>query len=115
MILQGRYIQHAALKAFGKERISMITPFRPRSVSVVDEMVLTGSRPISDQSRLMYGYTLYLAEVLEERMRQYRKKLQERFDAGRRFDVESSKEFHAEQKQFLEATLAEMIPIRDVV
>ena len=114
VILQGRYIQHAALKAFSKERISMITAFRPRCPMARDEMVLTGSRPISDQSQLVYGYTMYRAELLEERMRRFRKKLQEHFEAGRKFDVEWSKEFHQEQKEFLEATLAEMIPIHDI-
>lgn len=93
----------------------MITPWRPRSPLVRDELLLTGSRPISDQSQLMYGYTMYRAEVLEERMRYFRKKLQERFDAGRNFDIELSKTFHQEQNEFLEATLAEMIPIRDIV
>lgn len=115
VILQGRYIQHAALKAFGKERISMITPFRPRNPMAKDEVVLTGSRPISDQSQLVYGYTMYRAEVLEERMRQFRRKLQEHFDAGRKFDVEFSKEFHMEQREFIETTLAEMIPIHDTI
>ena len=93
----------------------MITPFRPRNAMVKDEMVLTGSRPISDQSQLVYGYTMYRAEVLEERMRQFRKRLQEHFEAGRTFDVEASKTFHLEQKDFIEATIAEMIPIHDIV
>ncbi|KAF9876556.1 hypothetical protein CkaCkLH20_05964 [Colletotrichum karsti] len=115
VILQGRYIQHAALKAFGKERISMITPFRPKSPFVRDELVLTGSRPISDQSMLMYDYTMYRAEVLEERFREVQRRLRRRMEAGKKFDVEDMREFHAEQKEMLEATLAEMIPIYDVV
>lgn len=111
VILQGRYIQHATLEAFRKERISMITAFRPRCPMVRDEMVLTGSRPISDQSQLVYDYTMYRAKLLEARMRRFRKKLQEHFESARKFDVEWSKEFHQE---FLEATLAEMIPIHDI-
>ncbi|KAM5342991.1 hypothetical protein ACJ41O_013957 [Fusarium nematophilum] len=115
VILQGRYIQHAALKAIGKERITMITPFRPRSPFVKDELVLTGSRPISDQSMLLYGFNLYRAEILEERMRAHARTLREGMEAGRRFDVDAAREFVEEQREFLEATLAELIPLHDVV
>lgn len=91
----------------------MITPFRPRSPFARDEIVLTGSRAISDQSMLLFGYTMYRAEILEERFRKFQKSLQKQIEAGRKFDVEAAKQFHQEQKELLEATLAEMIPILD--
>lgn len=115
MILQGRYIQHAALKAFGKERISMITPFRPKSPFVRDELVLTGSRAISDQSALLYGYCTYRAEILEARFREHARRLREAEESGVRFDVENTRRFVEEQMTMLKATLKELIPIYDIV
>ncbi|KAJ3512809.1 hypothetical protein NM208_g15273 [Fusarium decemcellulare] len=115
VILQGRYVQHAALKAIGKERISFITPFRPKSPFVKDELVLTGSRNISDQSRLLYGYSQYRSDILEARFRDHAKKLREAENAGIKFNVDAVKEFIEEQKEMLEATLREMIPLHDVV
>jgi hypothetical protein len=115
VILQGRYVQHAALKAIGKERISFITAFRPKSPFVKDEMVLTGSRPISNQSELVYDYCTYRADVLEIRFREHAKKLREQQAAGIKFNPDAVREFLQEQKEMLEATLLEMIPIYDVV
>lgn len=66
--MQGRYIEHQALKALGgRERISMITSFRPKSPFVKDESVLTGVRPISNVSELYAQYTGYRIETLQER------------------------------------------------
>ncbi|EGU83298.1 hypothetical protein FOXB_06149 [Fusarium oxysporum f. sp. conglutinans Fo5176] len=115
VILQGRYVQHAALKAIGKERISFITAFRPKSPFVKDEMVLTGSRPISNQSELVYDYCTYRADVLEIRFREHAKKLRELQAAGIKFNPDAVREFLQEQKEMLEATLLEMVPIYDVV
>ncbi|RBQ80659.1 hypothetical protein FVER14953_09549 [Fusarium verticillioides] len=115
VILQGRYVQHAALKAIGKERISFITAFRPKSPFVKDEMVLTGSRPISNQSELVYDYCTYRADVLEIRFREHAKKLREQQAAGIKFNPDAVREFLQEQKEMLEATLLEMVPIYDVV
>ncbi|KAJ4261515.1 hypothetical protein NW762_006940 [Fusarium torreyae] len=115
VILQGRYVKHAALKAIGKERISFITAFRPKSPFVKDELVLTGSRPISNQSELVYDYCTYRADILEARFREHAKKLREQQAAGIKFNPEAVKEFIQEQREMLEATLLEMIPIYDVV
>ncbi|KAJ4307685.1 hypothetical protein N0V84_012560 [Fusarium piperis] len=115
VILQGRYVKHAALKAIGKERISFITAFRPKSPFVKDELVLTGSRPISNQSDLVYDYCIYRADILEERFREHADKLRRAKAAGVKFDPDAVKEFIQEQKEMLEATLLEMIPIHDVV
>ena len=41
VVLQGRYIEHQALRALGqRERITMVTSFRPRSSSLPDDTVL---------------------------------------------------------------------------
>ncbi|KAF9771048.1 hypothetical protein IL306_011325 [Fusarium sp. DS 682] len=115
VILQGRYVKHAALKAIGKERISFITAFRPRSPFVKDELVLTGSRPISNQSELAYDYCAYRADILEIRFREHAKRLREQQAASIKFNPDAVREFIQEQKEMLEATLLEMIPIYDVV
>ncbi|KAJ5589856.1 hypothetical protein N7450_003828 [Penicillium hetheringtonii] len=69
VIMQGHYIEHQALKAIGGlERISMVTPFRPREPSVRDELVLTGSQAISNRSELYHGFIYECRlELLEER------------------------------------------------
>ncbi|KAF9878277.1 hypothetical protein CkaCkLH20_04315 [Colletotrichum karsti] len=109
VVMQGRYIEHQALKAKGgRERISMVTAFRPKSPLVRDETVLTGSRPISTRSDLYYQWSHYRLDVLEERLRAGAKNLREREHAGRKFDVDAAREFLNLQKQFLEATILEL-------
>jgi hypothetical protein len=83
IVLQGRYIDHQALRAFGgQERITMVTSFRPRSPLVRDDTVLTTVRPISNLSDL-YGQTLeYQLENVEARIRHSLKRLRETMKAG---------------------------------
>lgn len=76
--MQGWYLEHQALKALGGlERISMVTPFRPRDPSISDELVLTGSRTISNWSKVYHGFTEYRLELLEERIRFFSKPTRE--------------------------------------
>lgn len=108
--MQGRYIEHQALRALGgPERITMVTSFRPRSPLVRDDTVLTTVRPISDLSELYGGYAEYRLEVLEERIRAQLKQLRERKKTGRRFATKSVKSFIADQKDFLDAMLTQMV------
>lgn len=83
MILQGRYIDHQALRAFGgQERITMVTSFRPRSPRVRDDTVLTTVRPVSNLSDL-YGQTVeYQLENAETRIRIMLKELRDTMKAG---------------------------------
>jgi hypothetical protein len=86
--MQGRYIEHQALKALGgRERISMVT-FLPKSPLIKDETVLVGLRGISDLSQLYTQYTKYRLEILEERIRHMLKKEREREITKRPFDVQ---------------------------
>ena len=51
--MQGRYIEHQALKALGgRERISMVTALWPKSPFVRDMTPLTGSRVISNLAEM---------------------------------------------------------------
>jgi len=110
--MQGRYIEHQALKALGgRERISMVTPFRPRDPSIRDELVLTGSRAISNWSELYHGFTEYRLELLEERIRLKLKEERTRVDTKRAFNISEMTDFLTVQKAFLEATIAELIEV----
>jgi hypothetical protein len=92
-VLQGRYIDHQALRAFGgQERITMVTSFRPRSPLVRDDTVLTTVRPISNLSDL-YGQTVeYQLENAEARIRSMLKNVRESMKAGAT-DVKAIKSF----------------------
>lgn len=108
--MQGRYIEHQALKSFGgRERISMVTSFRAKSPHVIDECVLTGVRPISNLSELYSQYTQYRLEVLEERIRDRLKKEQRSALAKRDFDIADARAFLTQQKKFIESMIEELI------
>ena len=112
MVMQGRYIEHQALKALGgRERISMVTSLRPKSALAKDESVLTGVRGISDVPELYFQYARYRYEALEERMREQRKKIQKRHDRKGEFDVKAARRFLTEQKEYIDSMLTELIEV----
>lgn len=112
--MQGRYIEHQALKAFGgRERITMVTSFRPKSPFVKDETVLTGVRSISNLSELYTQYSEYRLEVLEERIRARLKTERHREVAKRPFNIQDTRDFLTEQKRFIESMLDEIYEVRD--
>ena len=107
--MQGRYIQHQALKAFGgRERISMVTCFRPKSPHVRDETVLTGVRPISYRKELYAQYAEYRLEILEERIRAKLKEERERERGKKEFDVEAAQKWLVEQRDFIDSMVQEI-------
>lgn len=93
VVLQGRYIDHQALAAFGgQERITMVTSFRPRSPRIRDDTVLKTVRPISNLADL-YGQTIeYNLENAESRIRTMIKHNRDAMKAGSS-DVSSIKAF----------------------
>ncbi|KAK2753592.1 hypothetical protein FQN54_007369 [Arachnomyces sp. PD_36] len=102
VVLQGRYIEHQALRALGgKERITMVTSFRPRSPMLPDDTVLTTVRPVSDLSELYFQFAEYRLEILEERIRGYLKEMRDKRRAHRPFNTNDAKRFIAEQENFL--------------
>ena len=108
-MMQGRYIEHQALKAIGgRERISMVTCFRPKSPLVRDETVLTGVRGISHKSEMYTQYTEYRLEILEERIRAKAKEERRREIAKKPFDTVTMRMWLVEQKEFLEAMIGEV-------
>lgn len=107
--MQGRYIEHQALKALGgRERISMVTCFRPKSPHVRDETVLTGVRDISFKSELYTQYVEYRLEILEERVRSMMKIERQRQLAKKPFDTAVTRNWLMEQKDFIESMLCEL-------
>ena len=116
VVLQGRYIEHQALRAFGQaERITMVTSFRPRSCSLPDDTVLTTVRPVSDLSELYFQYSEYRLDILEERIRNQLKALRETRRSGRKMNVKRFKTFLRQQEEFLAHMINEMIDDQLVV
>lgn len=116
IILQGRYIEHQALRALGAmERITMVTSFRPKDPMLQDDTVLTTVRPISDLSELYYQFGEYRLEMLEARIRVQLGKMREARQNGRKTDVAAMKQFLEEQKDFLEHMNTEIVEEEQVV
>lgn len=110
VILQGRYIEHRALRALGTtERISMVTSFRPRSSAVKDDTVLTTVRPISDLGELYHQFAEYRFDILQDRFRDVNRLIRDQKRAKRQFDTRGIKRFIREQIQFLEHMDKEMV------
>ncbi|KAI0175848.1 hypothetical protein GGR52DRAFT_570829 [Hypoxylon sp. FL1284] len=116
VVLQGRYIEHQALRALGTaERISMVTSFRPRCPKMRDDTVLTTVRPISNLAELYNQFSEYRLEILEERIRQQLKELRETNAAGRKVATRKIKAFLQEQEKFLAHMNREMVDDESVV
>jgi hypothetical protein len=111
VILQGRYIEHQALRAVGaKERITAVTSFRPRSPFVKEDTVLRTVRPVSDLEELYSDFAEYRLEIMEQRFRRAREELQASREAGGQFDTLAHKAFLQEAKDFLAHTDRELVP-----
>ncbi|KAK7916817.1 hypothetical protein PG985_010425 [Apiospora marii] len=116
VVLQGRYIEHQALRALGTaERISMVTSFRPRNPIVRDDTVLTTVRPISNLPELYNQFCEYRLEMLEERVRGQLRLLREANGHQRHIATVQLKAFLAEQERFLAHMNREMVDDSQVV
>ncbi|KAI1310476.1 hypothetical protein F5Y03DRAFT_392412 [Xylaria venustula] len=116
VVLQGRYIEHEALRTLGTtERITMVTSFRPRDPLQKDDTVLTTVRPISNINDLYNQFAEYRLQMLEERIRIQLKEIRDLSAAGRRVATKKLKSFFAEQENFLAHMNREMVDDEDVV
>ncbi|KAL9129910.1 MAG: hypothetical protein Q9217_001758 [Psora testacea] len=116
VVLQGRYIEHQALRAFGTtERITSVTSFRPKHPQCPDDTVLTTVRPISDLSELYFQFSEYRLEMLEERIRNQLKVIRDASRVGKKFNTRSMKAFLKEQEDFLAHMNKEMVQDEFVV
>ncbi|GAA5865192.1 hypothetical protein JCM8547_008309 [Rhodosporidiobolus lusitaniae] len=79
VVLQGRHITHAALRAYGAgERCTLVTSFRARDPMVNDASVLPTIRIISKKNRLNYQWTDYRFKLLSERFAIMAKQLEDK-------------------------------------
>ncbi|OAQ78101.1 hypothetical protein VFPFJ_10133 [Purpureocillium lilacinum] len=109
VVMQGRYIHHQALKAFGgRERIAMVTAFRPKSPFTRDESILTGCRVISNLDELYPQYIEYRLSNLEERFRRALQQEKRRQVERKKFDIASMRAFLAEQLEYIQTSLDEV-------
>ncbi|KAB8230847.1 uncharacterized protein BDW43DRAFT_321071 [Aspergillus alliaceus] len=97
VVMQGRYIEHQALKAFGgRERISMVNSFRAKLSLVRDVTVLTGVRSTSNLSELYTEYSEYRLKALKERVWARLEKERQRQLTRRPFNIDDMKVFLTE-------------------
>ncbi|KAF2968757.1 hypothetical protein GQX73_g4836 [Xylaria multiplex] len=116
VVLQGRYIEHQALRTLGTtERITMVTSFRPRDPLQKDDTVLTTVRPISNINDLYNQFAEYRLQILEERIRLQLREIRDLSAAGRRVATKKLKSFIEEQENFLAHMNREMVDDEDVV
>ncbi|OQV02324.1 hypothetical protein CLAIMM_07542 [Cladophialophora immunda] len=110
VMMQGRYIEHQALKARGgAERITMVTSFRSKSPLLKDELVLVGFRPICHLPELYKQYTEYRLENIEERVRDQLRRIRQRHQAHLDFDTAGVKEFLKEQRAYIDSMIKELV------
>ena len=93
----------------------MVTSFRSRNPHLADDSVLSTTRPISDLSDLYYEFGRYRLQMVEERIRDQVKQLDEAHAAGRRTDTKALKRFLEEQERFFSHTNSEVVPDEHVV
>ncbi|KAI1369230.1 hypothetical protein F5Y08DRAFT_148161 [Xylaria arbuscula] len=116
VVLQGRYIEHEALRTLGTtERITMVTSFRPRDPLLKDDTVLTTVRPISNIKDLYNQFAEYRLQILEERVRMQLKEIRDLSAADRRVATKKLKRFFKEQEDFLAHMNREMVDDEDVI
>lgn len=110
VVLQGRYIEHQALRALGStERVTMVTSFRPKCHTFRDDTVLTTVRPVSNLSELYSQFCEYRLEILEERIRNQLKAMRDAERSGRKMSTKAHKAFLHDQELFLAHMNKEMI------
>lgn len=127
MILQGRYITHTAAPAANMpERITIVTSFRPRNPTLLDEMTNANIRNKSHLSELYFQWTTYRLDVLAQRAQIAAKELREKYEKnvkqsdpeGKKglcrvetVDVKAIEAWVENQTKYMKETLYEMRPL----
>ncbi|KAJ1300001.1 hypothetical protein OPQ81_011835 [Rhizoctonia solani] len=116
IMLQGRYIDHVALGAYGApERVTMVTSYRAKNVMVPDDSVLTTIRPMVNVNELYYEWSTYRLDLLAERFKQQSEILKKKRGNGQGpwgEEVVKRDEFKTwcrEQIKYLQTTIDEMV------
>ncbi|EUC61803.1 hypothetical protein RSOL_407320 [Rhizoctonia solani AG-3 Rhs1AP] len=116
IMLQGRYIDHAALSAYSApERVTMVTSYRARDVMVADDSVLTTVRRMANLNELYYEWSTYRLDLLSERFRHQSKVLKKKREDGQGqwgeeiVKKDELKAWCREQIKYLQTTIDEMV------
>ncbi|QRV97863.1 hypothetical protein RhiJN_25882 [Ceratobasidium sp. AG-Ba] len=116
IMLQGRYVDHVALNAFGApERVTMVTSYRAKDPMVRDDSVLTTIRPVANLNELYYEWSTYRLDLLSERFRRLSEDLkQKRGDGSSPWGTEvvkkdEFKNWVQDQIKYLQTTIDEMV------
>lgn len=116
IMLQGRYIDHVALGAYGApERVTMVTSYRAKDVMVADDSVLTTIRPMANLNELYYEWSTYRLDLLSERFKQQSETFKKKRQDGQGQwgeEIVTKDDFKAwcqKQIKYLETTINEMV------
>ncbi|KAJ5104227.1 hypothetical protein N7532_004756 [Penicillium argentinense] len=127
VILQGRYITHTAAPAANMpERVTIVTSFRPKNPTLLDETTNANVRNKSHLTELYYQWSTYRLDVLAQRAHiaaqslreKYEKHIKESDSDGKkglcRVETVNVKDLEAwaeGQIKYIEETLQEMQPL----
>ncbi|CEL53963.1 hypothetical protein RSOLAG1IB_06746 [Rhizoctonia solani AG-1 IB] len=116
IMLQGRYIDHVALGAYGApERVTMVTSYRAKDVMLKDESILTTIRPVTNLNELYYEWSTYRLDLLSERFKKKSDIFKRKRGDGQTpwgEEVVNKDEFKAwckEQIKYLQTTIDEIV------
>ncbi|KEF55865.1 uncharacterized protein A1O9_07445 [Exophiala aquamarina CBS 119918] len=128
-ILQGRYITHTAAPAANMpERITIVTSFRPKDPTLLDETTNANVRNKSVLTELYYQWTTYRLDVLAQRALIAKKELEDRYKKNvemsdpdgkpgmcrkETVNVEEVQKWGMEQIEYIRQTLHEMRPLEE--
>ncbi|KAL4970930.1 uncharacterized protein BDV14DRAFT_186563 [Aspergillus stella-maris] len=127
VLLQGRYITHTAAPVTNMpERITIVTSFRPKDPTLLDETTNANVRNKSHLSELYYQWTTYRLDVLAERAQVAANALRKRYEENVKasdpegksglcrvetVNVAEVKKWAEDQIVYLQQTLHEMRPL----
>ncbi|KZT58703.1 hypothetical protein CALCODRAFT_231807 [Calocera cornea HHB12733] len=119
VMLQGKYINHMACGAWNAaERVTMVTSYRAKDPTLVDDSTLMTIRPCSDVNEIYYQWATYRVKLLSERFRaKYdqieKKKAEAGVQAANGFrDILGKSEFKEwvrDQIKYLQMTMDEIV------
>ncbi|KAG9125378.1 hypothetical protein FRC07_007825 [Ceratobasidium sp. 392] len=116
IMLQGRYIDHVALGAFGApERVTMVTSYRAKDPMLRDDSVLTTIRPVANWNELYYEWSTYRLDLLSKRFKRQSEEFKQKRGDGKGpwgEEIVKKDEFKAwvkDQIKYLQTTIDEMV------
>ncbi|KAH8768866.1 hypothetical protein F5883DRAFT_417480 [Diaporthe sp. PMI_573] len=127
VLLQGRYISHTAAPVTNMpERVTVVTSFRPKDPTLLDETTHANIRNKSHLTELYYQWATYRLDNLAERSRAASAALRERYEKNIKdtdaegksgqclvetVNVAGFEKWAADQIKFIQETIYEMRPL----